>query len=408
MTEAKLENGPAVRNWLGSLKESTGLGYQWHFEAFIDWVRVNGGKFNDMTPEALVEYGLDASQRDMNDLLDLKKRYLLSMKGRLNHKKNANKAIQSFFSYNRVQLPKDSTLNLRGDVPKVEPAFTVEDLKKIVLASNPAFQATFLVMLGAGMGQDEFIQWSDTGYADLKKQLDSGASLVKIQLYGRKGDKNDYNYHTYIGGDALEALRKYLKIRGSQPGAIFINNIHRPATQSALYTYFDRKLKRLGMEPETEKNSDGQRWTGYSPHAIRDVFRTMWRRSGVPVEFGEYFMGHRGAFDKYGYDQTARDEDELRKQYLGALPFLNILSDTKPFRLVREDEVTHLRKELDETRAAQGGRVAELEAEVDRLKRGDGRVAELEAANLELSKRQEKLEKALMEIWEREKPVSEG
>lgn len=304
----------------------------------MDWVRVNGSKFSGMTPEDLIEYGLDASPRDMNELLDLKKNYLLSMTGRLNHKKNADKAIKSFFSYNRVEVPKDRTLNLRGDLPKVEGALTPEDLKKIVLSSNSAFQATFLVMLGSGMGQDEFIQWSNTGYEDLMRQLDAGAKLVKISLHGRKGDKNDYNYHTYIGGDALNALKQYLTRRGHSPGAVFMNNIHKPATQDALYQYFSRKIKRLGIGVKG--------WAGLSPHGIRDVYRTLWRRSGVPVEYGEYFMGHRGAFDKYGYDRTAQDEDELRKQYSSALPFLNILSEAKPFKLVHQEEVEKLREQL--------------------------------------------------------------
>jgi len=359
MTEVKLDNSPAVRKWLASLKESTGLGYKWHLEAFMDWVKVNGGKFADKTPDDLVEFGLDATPREMNELLDLKKSYLLSMTGRLNHKKNADKSIKSFFSYNRVEVPKDRTLNLRGDLPKIEGALTPEDLRKIVLSSNPAFQATFMVMLGSGMGQDEFIQWSNTGYEDLMRQLDAGANLVKISLHGRKGDKNDYNYLTYIGGDALSSLKQYLKLRGHKPGAIFMNNIHKPATQDALYQYFGRKIQRIGIH-------SGEGWSGISPHGIRDVYRTLWRRSGVPVEYGEYFMGHRDAFDKYGYDRTARDEDELRKQYTAALPFLNIISESKPFKLVHQDELESLRKQLEEEKAKSNGKIADLEAKVDR------------------------------------------
>ena len=381
MTEVKLDNSLAVRKWLASLKESTGLGYKWHLEAFMDWVKINGGKFAGKTPDDLIEFGLDATPREMNELLDLKKNYLLSMTGRLNHKKNADKSIKSFFSYNRVEVPKDRTLNLRGDLPKVEGSLTPDDLKKIVLSSNPAFQATFLIMLGSGMGQDEFIEWSNTEYADLMRQLDAGAHQVKISLHGRKGDKNDYNYHTYIGGDALNALKRYLKLRGNNPGAIFSNNIHKPATQDALYQYFSRKIQRLGI------HRGGEGWSGITPHGIRDVYRTLWRRSGVPVEFGEYFMGHRGAFDKYGYDRTAQDEDELRKQYSVALPWLNILSENKPFKLVHEDEVTRLRKELEDSKRMENTRVAELEAK-----------------NTVIEAKLDKAIKALEEIFKQSKP----
>jgi integrase len=347
---------------MGSINKSTGRTYLWHFESFMDWSRVNSPKFGSMTPDELVEYCLDATPRQINEFLDAKKAYLLSLMGRIGHKTNADKAIKSFFTHNRVELPADRTLNLRGDRPKVEGTLSPEDVKRVVMSSNVTFQAVFLVMLGSGMGQAELIAWSDEGLEDLKTQLNADAKLVKVSLHGRKGDKNQYNYSTYIGGDALAALKRYLAERGPQPGAIFINTHGEPLTQVALYRYWTRKLNRLGLI------TFGNGYSGRNPHELRDVYRTLWRRSGVDVSYGEFFMGHREAFDRYGYDKTAQDEDELRKQYAAALPFLNILSETKPFKLVHEDEVTRLRNELDEARRGQSSETEDLKAEVAELK----------------------------------------
>ena len=351
MENANLEKVPTVDKWLNSVGERTRAGYVWHMVAFMKWVEVNGGKFKAMSPDELVGYVLDGRTREVNEILDLKKGYLLTLTARAGHKRNANKAIMSFFTHNRAPLPRDDTLILRGDSPKVEGTLSPEDVKRVVMASNVLYQSAFLVMLGSGMGQNEFIGWSDTGLEELRAQ--SGADVVRVQLHGRKGDKNEYSYHTFIAGDALKALRRYLGERGTQPGPIFVNSHGEPLTQVALYRYWTRKLVRLGI-----KAAEG--WTGTNTHEMRDVYRTLWRRSGVPVEFGEFFMGHRESFDRYGYDKTSKDEDEMRKRYLEALPWLNLLSETKPFKLVREDEVSELRKQLEAAKAGQSSEVAEL------------------------------------------------
>ena len=370
-----------MKKWLGGISKVTGKAYLWHLESYMDWAKVNSPKFGSMTPDDWIEYALDATPRQVNDLLDMKKEYLLSLNGvRLSHKANANKAILSFFAHNRVELPKDKTLNLHGDKPKVKGVLTPEHVKQIVNASNLLYQAVFLVMLGSGMGQAELVSWSDEGYEGLKAQLDSHAEIVKVELHGRKGDKNDYNYTTFIGGDALKALSRYVKARGSEKGAIFVNTHGEALTKVALYRYWTRKLIRIGIKVE-------KGWTGTNTHELRDVYRTLWRRSGVDVAYGEYFMGHREAFDKYGYDKTGGDEDELRAQYSVALPFLNILSETKPFKLVREVDVEKEVQKQVEIRLKEAEKSREAEIEVIRR--------ESETTNKSLEARLVKMEATL-------------
>lgn len=335
---------PAVENWLEGLGERTRTGYRWHFETFMRWVREEGDGFSGKAPDDLVEYALDGTTREINRLLDLKKKYLLGMTGRASHKHNADKAIKSFFMHSRVPLPADSTLKMRGDAPKVEGTLSPEDVKRVIMASNELYQAVFLTMLASGMGQAELISWSDAGHEDLTQQLRGSPDAVKVSLHGRKGDANEYNYHTYIGGDALKALGRYLQRRGAGPGPIFVNTHSGPLTEVALYRYWTRKMHRLGISVA------GNGWQGKHVHELRDTFRTLWRRSGVPVEYAEFFMGHRDAFDKYGYDKTPDDPDETRKRYLEALPMLNLLTETRPYKLVHEDTVEKLTRKNEELR----------------------------------------------------------
>jgi hypothetical protein len=59
-------------------------------------------------------------------------------------------------------------------------------------------------------------------------------------------------------------------------------------------------------------------------------------------------MGH--VVDKLGYNKIMKDEKWARREYMRALPFLNILSETKPYGLADEDEVQNLRDGVKELR----------------------------------------------------------
>lgn len=357
-----MAESPAVKKWLNAVNEKTAKGYLWHFDAFLKWMRINGGKFKKMSPDKLVEFILDGGKRQENEILDLKKEYLLSLKGRSTHKGNANKTLNSFFAHNRVPLPRDTTLRLRGDTPKVVGTLTPQNVRDVVIKSNILYKAAFLCMLQSGLGQNEFLRWSNSGLEDLRKHLKD--DCIKIVVEGRKSDRNEYQYYTFVAGDSLIALRKYMAERDkgkfTDRPQIFLNSRGEALTQVALYRYWNRKLVNLGI-----KNAGG--WQGTNIHELRDVFRTLWRKSSVDVAFGEYFMGHRGSLDQYGYDKTAEDVGEMKRKYLEALPILNIMSENRPLGLVSLDEVEQLRKEHIEMKE----RVDLLESITDRLTKED-------------------------------------
>ena len=351
MSFTDLAHDQAVKDWMGDLGEKTRGPYMWHFETFIKWVRVNDGKFAEMNPDQLIEYALDASTRELNELLDMKKKYLQSMRGTVGHKRNADKAIKSFFLHNRAPLPPDVTLNIKPDAPKVGKELTAEDVKNVILSSNKTYQAVFTCMVGGGFGQEEFIAWSDTGLGELRDQLRRGVDPVKVKMHGRKGMKLQYNYYTYLSGDALGSLKRYLATRDkiiersrrraekqgnpyTEPGSIFVNQRGLPLNKGALYWYWMRQTKRLGIIDQDNHTRNGQPRYGKHLHQTRTIFRTLWRKSGVEVEFAEYHMGHEKAFDEYGYDVSQEDEPLMQSKYRDALPYLNIISDTRAFGLI--------------------------------------------------------------------------
>ena len=373
MSSPEIDPSPAVDKWLNSVGPNTRPYYKWHFETFMKWVRVNGDeKFRTMSPDDMVEYVLDATPREINAFLDLKKQYIQSKKGTKGFKGNSNKAIQSFFMHNRAPLPRDSTLNIQGDRAPVNGELKPEEIRDIALASSRLYRTVTLCMFTAGMGQEEFFYWSDNGHEDLQEQLDQ--KLVKINMIGRKLAKYDHPYITFLGGDALETLREYLnktrphtverctqKYLGySDPGTIFLNQRGDPLSKNAFRLYWRRVLKKLDLINPEDYGDESTRY-GKGAHEMRDTFRTLWRKSGVDVEYAEYFMGHVAAFDKYGYDKTYLDERELREKYVAALPFLNLISESAAYGLVDKKEFENDRiRELENQIEAQQEQIDKL------------------------------------------------
>lgn len=53
-----------------------------------------------------------------------------------------------------------------------------------------------------GMGCEEILYWSKTGYDSLVKQLYENEPLIKINLLGRKKMKGIKPFYTFLGADA--------------------------------------------------------------------------------------------------------------------------------------------------------------------------------------------------------------
>ena len=349
-----LEEYKTVSNWLGRLAESTAKGNLGVYQTWYKWIRMNGGDFKDFTPDELIMYQRNVDNSSRYDILDnIIQPYISSKTGRSGYKRRVYNCIKSFFRHNRAELPKDPAYIIRGDKPKVRGDLTPDEIRRVVLSSNPLYQAVFLSLMQGGMGLDELIYWSNNGWAELKEQLRNDPQIVKISLVGRKSRKFDYNYNTLIGKDAIQAIRNYLSIRPERASTIFITQNGESLTKTAVKFYWFRHLKKLGII-KPKKEGPGTRY-GKNLHEIRDVFRSLWEKSPAKSSVGEFCMGHK--VDPLEYNKAFRDEKWARREYRKALPFLNILSSARPFGQIDEDIVE-----------SQERKIQDLVAEVARLK----------------------------------------
>lgn len=363
-----------MEKWKSRLSATTSKSYLKAFNLFMEWLRESDSKFKDYTPDQLIEYQRNADNGSLYDILDLAQQYISSRNIRNNTKKQYYTTIKSFFLHNRCELPRDPGFRTRSTKPPVRGTLTLDELKQVCLKANKTYRAVFLSMFQGAMDQASFVYWNMNGYSDLVKQLREGKDIIKIDLPGRKKSRNARNFYSFLGRDAVEAIRDYLKTRPKPKGenvCIFTNQYGKPITsKQSLRIYWLRKLKNLGLVDESAPPKYSSR-TGKNLHELRDLFRSQWSKSPASHVVAEFCMGHQ--IDELGYDKSYRDTDFYLAEYRKAQDHLNIMSSEVPFGLVKQDKILELEREnqelrekLEESQTSLKDEIAELRAMINK------------------------------------------
>ncbi len=354
----------SVKNWMNRLSPRTAIDNAYTFLRWISWVQKGSPKWANFTPDDLINYQEAAPNGDRFNILNEIQKYVNQNGGRYKTKSTYYTALRSFFLHNRVELPADPSFRIRSDIAPVQSQLTLDIFKEVVMGSNECYAAVWMCMYQSGMGLAELIYWSENGYADLMEQLKDDPELVKISIPGRKHNKNQTPFYTFIGRDAIRFLRNWLKNRPPDVSDIFVNQYKTNLTQSAMRGYWTRKLKRLGHIVQKGEYR-GNRY-GMNPHEIRDLFRSRWRISGVDPMIAEWMMGHKEGLDRFGYDKSPWHNPEwYEDQYNEAQAWLNIMSENP--QTVPRKEIDILRRENEELRR-KVERFSNVEVEVSEIK----------------------------------------
>lgn len=345
--------------WLGDLAPSTADRNFGIFVNWFEWVRDQGGEFSDLNPDELVEWqiehSVDARARfRIGD--ELVKPYIRSVKGRVGYKRKLYSTIRSFFAHNRAELPRDIHFRIRGDKPPVKGSLDVEEVRSMLDSSNQLYRAIILLIVQGGLDLEGLIHVSDNGWGRLRQALRVGEYPIRLDLPGRKGNRNVTPFYTFIGEDTIEALKAYLPIReetvertGRDPSTVFVNQYGRPLKKSNVQKYWLGHSKRIGIVKPKEGGSRGNRY-GKNVHEMRDFFRTRCTKSGVDRWVPEFFLGHVDQIDPNEYEKAFEDVEFMRAQYLHALPWLNIVSGDpgKVSRFKLSEVEADIRREMEE------------------------------------------------------------
>jgi len=380
---------PAVIKWLGRLSpgrdgrnHASNLSLLGAFmQSLAEYTDTSGARpFEGYTPSMLVEYQAEQTSRGQYRVLDALIDHANAAGGTQSSMRTRVAIARSFFMHNRAPLPRDK-VRLLPTRPPTQGELTAADVRDVVLASNPTYQAVYMIMLAAALDEEMFTTWNlDPGSLQaLEKQLRDGEDLVKIELPGRKLNRNVQPYYTFFGGDALEKLEAYMRTRPHGARHVFVTQYGTPLEKRSLYMYWKRKTVALGKITLVGDGDPGNRY-GMHVHEIRDVFSSLWTLSPAKRLMGEFFMGHQ--IDPLEYDKSWREEWAYREEYRKAQPYLNVLSSPDPYGLVSRDTVEGLRVQID-TRDKQidllSRDVVDLKAQVAELHPASRQLEVLEA-----------------------------
>ena len=219
-----------VDHWLERLAPRTAVVSGRIFRRWMTWFKDNGGELAVLGPDELVKIQLE--NRDYT-ILDKVQDWIRGIDGRASYKRRLYSTILSFFLHNRASLPDDPSFKIRGDRPPTNGSLKVEDLRRVLDSSNSMYRALFLCLFQAGMGMGEFQYWNRTGLGSLLEQLSCGSHPIRIDLPGRKHNRN-VRARAFLGKDAIEAVRYWLKIQpDNEETAIFLSRDGTPPAARA-------------------------------------------------------------------------------------------------------------------------------------------------------------------------------
>lgn len=318
--------GVSWDRWMGNLRTNTGAVSRSVFRGWLRWMIVEGRPFAKMGPDELVAF--QGEHRDYQ-VLDEAQAYVRGMKRRANYKRRVYGAIRSFFLHNREALPQD-VFKIQSDIPAVDGRFEVWELQRILASCNVCYRAVFLAMIQGGLGVGELMYWNQNGLEAVREYFIRGSGPLRIALPGRKMNRNIKPYFTFIGDDAVRALKTWMKIRpDTEHTDIFLTKHGTSMKPRTIRWYWNDHVRKLGLDKPTAPKyiaMGADVRTGKNLHELRDFFRTRFQKAkDADSLVAEFCLGH--IVDPLGYNKAMKDENYVIEEYQKAVPWLNILSE---------------------------------------------------------------------------------
>jgi len=207
---------------------------------------------------------------------------------------------------------------------------SAQDVKRMLdVCERLRDKVVILCAFQAGLGMKELITLN---YGDVAEGLDKGEIPLTLHLMR---EKEGIEYYTFLGEDAVDTLRCYIKLRrkGSRylspediknDSPLFISESNRRrservrAYEGGINRAMQAVALKAGLISEEEK---GRTINTAGIHALRASFSTILRDQGVPPDYVEEMLGHRLPYDGAYMRATV---NRLKEAYVKAYPALSI------------------------------------------------------------------------------------
>lgn len=343
--------------------------YRATFAMTMEWLRTEPG-YADITPSLLLKMQRANNHRQPSDedptpeltIPKLLKNWVNDQPVRLKTKNSRWAIVKSFFKYNDCPFPDPRSVTLRSEKPPTPSRLTIDIICQAITAAKLRDKSWLLVKWMSFQDQARLDYINRNLASHIVQEIRAGKTIIRLDLLGRKREKGKRPYFTFMGKDAVDALREYFdkERAGGWPGPgepIWLNNEGKPFGYSMYHEIWTGLMRRLG-HIHTKRRGKGRAKVdtryGFGQHEFRDVgvsyLHTNAKRDGLDLDFVHFMMGHTKGLDPNKYDRFFEDANYGLEQYRIAERYLNIISRAASVEIER----AHLR-EMEE-------RLAKLEA----------------------------------------------
>jgi len=266
--------------------------------------------------------------------------------------------LKSFYRHNYVPLQCRIPARWRVTSEKVP---TQGEIRRMMSISDLRDRAMIAFLAQSGVRDGTLRRLT---YGDVSEDLEADKVPVHIKIMPRNAKgKEAEGYDTFIGPEAVEALRQYLDMRRKGTKHKHPETIH---VDSPLFSRERGNGDPGGVLPVTEdiiqiqvvkaalranviepKKHPGE-WSQVRPHCLRKFYQTSLERAGIPHNWVKRLLGHKLPRSEDPYSKPTIED--LRKAYERALPHL-ALSDATIELAAQQETIQDLRTRLEKLEA---------------------------------------------------------
>ena len=231
---------------------------------------------------------------------------------------NYVKAIRSFYRVNGVEIKLPYALSRRS--VRKDRAPKPEELQRLLEVADHREKVIISMMALGGFREGTLVRLQ---YRHVKDDLERGTVPIQIHVDAEITKGKYHDYDTFIGAEAVEALKHYLdgRRRGLIDRRISRETITdesplirdhntrevRPIGEKQLYKLVHRLYSRIGLLKQGQNGGYDLR-----VHSLRKYFKTQLVALGVNSDYVDYMMGH--TIDTY-HDIQSNGIEFLRNIY---------------------------------------------------------------------------------------------
>jgi len=345
----QLEEFEEVRRWLNNVKEGSKPSYRAGLRLFCEWCNLN--------PSELLDEAEEDRKKSRRERGKPEARLMEFYNYLINEKKVAKKtatlyftAVRSFYKWNgfplNVKTPKAA--------PKKEnrkAVITPEIVKKLVDHAPTLRDRAIILFLFQG-GFDVSTLCS-LNYGDVKNELEAGKIPMMVHVVR---EKEEVEYFTFVGRDAVEALKAYLndrKAKGEElkyDTPLFIKDKAKRRKRERINPHHIQNMLRetaIKAGLITKEEMEKVDFNPYRPHALRAAFSSILRLNGFDPVLVDFMMGHS---IPYNGAYLIPPPEEVRKKYAEVEAQLSISTAVKDVGEIEEKLETY-KKILEDVQA---------------------------------------------------------